>query len=79
MNRTDWFADARLGLFLHWGLYAIPGRGEWTYAMDRWEPGVYEALQQQFNPVDFDPALWARLAKAAGMRYVVFTTRHRTK
>ena len=76
MNRTDWFADARFGLFLHWGLYAIPGRGEWTYAMDRWEPGVYEALQQQFNPVDFDPTLWARLAKAAGMRYVVFTTRH---
>ena len=76
MNRTDWFADARFGLFLHWGLYAIPSRGEWTYAMDRWEPGVYEALQQQFDPVDFDPALWARLAKAAGMRYVVFTTRH---
>ncbi|MCR5004686.1 MAG: alpha-L-fucosidase [Clostridiales bacterium] len=76
MNRTDWFAEARFGLFLHWGLYAIPGRGEWTYAMDHWEPGAYEALIHEFDPVDFDPALWARLAKAAGMRYVAFTTRH---
>ena len=76
MNRTDWFAEARFGLFLHWGLYAIPGRGEWTYAMDHWEPGAYEALIHEFDPVDFNPALWARLAKAAGMRYVVFTTRH---
>ena len=76
MNRTDWFTKARFGLFLHWGIYAIPGRGEWTYAMDAWEPGVYEDLMHQFDPVDYDPVQWARLAKAAGMQYVVFTTRH---
>ena len=76
MNRTDWFTEARFGLFLHWGLYAIPGRGEWTYAMDKWEPGVYENLIHQFDPQDYDPAEWAHLAKAAGMKYVVFTTRH---
>ena len=76
MKRTDWFTEARFGLFLHWGLYAIPGRGEWTYAMDKWEPGVYENLIHQFDPQDYDPAEWAHLAKAAGMKYVVFTTRH---
>ena len=76
MNRIDWFNEARFGLFLHWGIYAIPGRGEWTYANDAWEPGAYEHLMHEFNPVDYDPAQWARLAKAAGMKYVVLTTRH---
>jgi len=76
MNKTDWFVEARFGLFLHWGIYAIPARGEWTFAQDKWEPGTYRALMNEFNPVGFDPAEWARLAKAAGMKYVVFTTRH---
>lgn len=76
MERTRWFREARFGLFLHWGLYAIPARGEWIYAADKWAPGEYENNRNKFNPVDFDPAAWARLAKAAGMKYVVFTTRH---
>jgi alpha-L-fucosidase len=76
MTKTDWFSNARFGLFLHWGLYAIPAQGEWTFARDQWAPGEYQNLMQAFNPVDFDPAEWARLAKAAGMKYVVFTTRH---
>jgi len=76
MLKSDWFTNARFGLFLHWGLYAIPAKGEWTYAKDKWLPGEYERLIHQFNPVDYDPADWARMAKAAGMRYAVLTTRH---
>ena len=74
--RTDWFVIARFGMFIHWGIYALPGRGEWTYANDVWQPGEYEALAQKFNPVNFDPEEWAALAKNAGMKYVVFTTKH---
>lgn len=76
MKKTDWFTEARFGLFIHWGIYAIPAKGEWTYCQDKWAPGEYEKLMQEFDPVEFDPAEWARLAKAAGMKYVVFTTRH---
>lgn len=76
MKKADWFVDARFGLFLHWGIYAIPARGEWTYAVDHWKPGEYESLANKFNPVDYDPAEWVRPAKNAGMKYVVLTTRH---
>lgn len=75
-KKTDWFINARFGMFIHWGLYAIPAKGEWTYAYDKWQPGEYENLMRQFNPVAFDPVHWAELAKAAGMKYIVFTTRH---
>ncbi len=76
MSKADWFTNARFGLFIHWGLYAIPACGEWTYARNKWAPGEYENLINKFNPVEYDPAYWAKLAKAAGMKYVVFTTRH---
>ena len=76
MKKTDWFTTARFGLFLHWGLYSIAGRGEWTYAQDRWEKGVYEKLMERFNPLGYDPAEWARMAREAGMKYAVLTTRH---
>lgn len=46
----NWFSEARFGLFLHWGLYAIPAKGEWTFARDSWEPGEYEKLMHEFNP-----------------------------
>ena len=61
--RTDWFTNARFGMFIHWGIYAVPGRGEWTYANDVWQPGEYEALAKKFDPVNFDPEEWAVLAK----------------
>lgn len=76
MSKSDWFVDARFGMFIHWGLYSLAGKGEWSYARDSWKAGQYEKLMKKFNPLAFDPALWARLAKAAGMKYVVFTTRH---
>ncbi|OGV31211.1 MAG: hypothetical protein A2020_00475 [Lentisphaerae bacterium GWF2_45_14] len=76
MDKNTWFVKARFGLFLHWGIYAIPAKGEWTYANDKWKPGEYEGLINEFNPVNYDPALWAELARKGGMKYVVFTTRH---
>ena len=71
-----WFRDARFGMFIHWGIYSIPGRGEWTYATDDWKPGEYEAFAKVFNPTNYNPREWARLAKRAGMKYAVLTTRH---
>jgi alpha-L-fucosidase len=75
-RKAEWFAQARFGLFIHWGLYAIPARGEWDMFNSDIDPGTYRAYMDRFNPVDFDPGYWADLAWDAGMRYVVFTTRH---
>jgi len=76
MKKTEWFEEARFGMFIHWGLYSIPAEGEWIFARRDWKPGEYQSLMTQFNPVDFAPAQWAKLASAAGMKYVVFTTKH---
>ncbi|QQA44248.1 alpha-L-fucosidase [Pelagovum pacificum] len=76
MARTAWFTDARFGLFIHWGLYAIPARHEWVQTREQTPPEDYAAYLDQFDPDLFDPADWARKAKAAGMRYVVVTAKH---
>ena len=84
--RTQWYRDAKYGLFIHWGLYAVPA-GEWKGQRDRrigeWIMHNrkipiydYEALARQFNPAKFDAKEWARVAKAAGMKYVVITSKH---
>ena len=75
-NRSAWFREARFGMFIHWGLYAIPARGEWIYARHPWKKGEYEALAKVFNPTNYNPREWAKLAKRAGMKYAVLTTRH---
>ena len=76
-DRTAWHREAKFGLFIHWGIYAMsPADGEWAWTKKGWKPGEYEARAKAFNPTAYDPGEWARLAKAAGMRYVVFTTRH---
>lgn len=71
-----WFSEARFGLFVHWGIYSIPARGEWTLFYDDWDYPKYEKFAEQFNPVKFNPADWANTAWDAGMRYIVFTTKH---
>ncbi len=76
MKKTDWFVNARFGMFIHWGIYSIPARGEWSFARDKWAKGEYENNMHKFNPVEYAPAEWARLAKNAGMKYAVLTTRH---
>jgi len=75
-DKLQWFRDARFGMFIHWGVYAVPAKGEWGMFANGWEYDYYEKFAERFNPVDFDPALWAKLAWDAGMRYVVFTTKH---
>lgn len=75
-NRTEWFTNARFGMFIHWGIYSIPAQGEWVIYQQDLNMSDYERYAAEFNPVDFDPGSWADLAKDAGMKYVVFTTKH---
>jgi len=75
-NRVKWFQQDRFGLFLHWGLYAIPARGEWVRSTEKMPEEEYLPFFESFNPVDFDPKAWAKAAKQAGMRYAVLTAKH---
>ena len=84
--RMAWFREAKFGLFIHWGLYAIPagewkgqpiaGIGEWIMNRAKIPVKEYERLAAQFNPVKFDAERWAQLAVDAGMKYVVITSKH---
>lgn len=79
MANTEWFQAARFGMFIHWGLYAVPakpGKGEWYASIDRVPPETYRKYFDLFRPTDFDPASWARDAKRAGMQYAVLTAKH---
>jgi len=75
-ERLKWFHEARFGLFIHWGLYSIPARGEWVQFYERIPHEEYSRLAWQFNPCKFDATAWVNLAKEAGAKYIVFTTRH---
>ena len=75
-DARDWFFEKRFGLFVHWGLYAIPAWHEqhlYRRGMKRQE---YAKLIHEFNPVRFDPDAWLDLAQEAGMQYLCFTTKH---
>ncbi|MFI4943991.1 MAG: alpha-L-fucosidase [Burkholderiales bacterium] len=85
-ERLAWFQQAKFGLFIHWGLYAIPagewkdervpGIGEWIMFRARIPVPEYEQLAKQWNPVKFDADAWVALAKDAGMKYIVITSKH---
>ncbi len=85
-ERLAWFHQAKYGLFIHWGLYAIPagewkgkripGIGEWIMNRARIPVREYEQLAKQFNPVKFNAEEWVQLAKDAGMKYIVITSKH---
>ena len=75
-GRTDWFVEARFGMFIHWGLYALPARHEWVMHRERLTEEAYRPYFDHFDPDLFQPAEWARMAREAGMRYVVITTKH---
>ena len=75
-GNSKWFRDARFGMFIHWGLYAIPARGEWVKSTEKTSDEVYDRYFQDFNPTEFNPKLWAKIAKQAGMQYAVFTAKH---
>jgi alpha-L-fucosidase len=84
--RMAWWREARFGMFIHWGLYAVPagvwqdkpvpGAGEWIMYTGKIPVADYEKLPAQFNPVQFDAHAWVALAKAAGMKYIVITSKH---
>src|SRR5438477_160460 len=85
-KRLEWFREAKYGLFIHWGLYAIPA-GEWhgkrTLGLGEWimfrapvPVRDYETLASQFNPVKYNADEWVKLAKDAGMKYIVITSKH---
>ncbi len=73
---TSWFDEARFGMFIHWGLYAMPARHEWVKCHERITEEKYDKYMKYFNPDMYDPKEWARKAKAAGMKYAVITTKH---
>lgn len=75
-ERVKWYMNDRFGMFIHWGLYSIVGRGEWVMSMEKIPPEEYTPYAKEFNPVFYDPAKWAKMAKKAGMKYVVLTAKH---
>jgi len=82
--RMQWWREARFGLFIHWGVYAVPAGsygskntyGEWIMHEGKIPVAEYRQLATRFNPVKYDPAAWVRMAKDAGMRYIVITSKH---
>ena len=75
-RRVKWFTQDRFGMFIHWGLYAIPARGEWVRSPEELTVEQYQPYFDEFNPVDYDPKAWAKAAKRAGMKYAVLTAKH---
>jgi alpha-L-fucosidase len=84
--RMQWWRDAKFGMFIHWGLYSVPagewngkkvpGYAEWIMNRGQISKEEYAPLQKQFNPVKYDAAEWVRIAKNAGMKYIVITSKH---
>lgn len=75
-GKIQWWQEARFGMFIHWGVYSMEGRGEWIMYQEHIPYPEYRNMATKFNPKSYDPAKWVELAKAAGMKYVVLTTRH---
>lgn len=84
--RMKWFREARFGMFIHWGVYSVPagtydgkqigGIGEWIMHQGRIPTATYQGFAKQFNPVNYDADKWVQLAKNAGMKYIVITSKH---
>ena len=75
-KRMQWYRNARFGMFIHWGVYAVPARGEWVRSDEQISLEDYQPYVDAFHPDDFHPEVWAEAAKNAGMKYVVFTAKH---
>jgi alpha-L-fucosidase len=84
--RMAWWREARFGMFIHWGVYSvpagiyhgkpIPGIGEWIMSEAKIPQAEYRQFAKQFNPTNFNAEAWVRVAKAAGMKYIVITAKH---
>jgi alpha-L-fucosidase len=85
-ERMQWWREARFGMFIHWGVYSLPagiwngrqigGIGEWIMNRGKIPVADYQAMAKQFNPIKYDPDAWVRMAKDAGMKYIVITSKH---
>jgi alpha-L-fucosidase len=73
---TSWFVHDRFGMFIHWGLYALPARHEWVKNHEKIDTATYDKYFRHFDPDLYDPTLWAAAAAGAGMKYFVVTTKH---
>jgi alpha-L-fucosidase len=73
---TSWFTHDRFGLFIHWGLYALPARHEWVKSREKISTEDYQKYFKFFDPDLYDPGAWADAAQGAGMKYFVVTTKH---
>ena len=76
IRRMKWWHDARFGMFIHWGLYSVLGRHEWVMENEGIPVAEYERFAQRFQPKPNAARDWARLARAAGQKYMVMTTKH---
>jgi alpha-L-fucosidase len=85
-SRMAWWSKARFGMFIHWGVYSvpagvyndkkIPGLGEWIMHDAKIPVDTYQAYAKGFNPTEYNPEQWVQTAKAAGVKYIVITTKH---
>ena len=75
-ERMSWWRHDRFGMFIHFGLYAVPARGEWVKSVKRLSEEDYDRYFRVFNPDRFDARRWVAAAKRAGMKYMVLTAKH---
>ena len=75
-DRLQWFREAKFGLFIHWGVYSMIGREEWARQLLQIPLKEYQYYADNFDPAQFNPDEWAALAKDAGVRYVIITSKH---
>jgi alpha-L-fucosidase len=85
-DKMDWWKEAKFGLFIHWGVYSVPagvydgkdidGIGEWIMNHGKIPKATYQEYAKQFNPVKYNPQAWVKMAKDAGMKYLVITSKH---
>ena len=85
-ERTQWWREAKFGMFIHWGIYSVPadsldlkgkkGIAEWYFSNKQMQVKDYEKFAAQFNPTKFDARTWVKTAKDAGMKYIVITSKH---
>ncbi|MDP3443597.1 MAG: alpha-L-fucosidase, partial [Ignavibacteria bacterium] len=76
-QKMEWWYEARFGMFIHFGSYSHLGHGEWAFSIEGWTKENYQTeVSSKFNPSNYDAGVIARLAKQAGMKYLVITAKH---